>query len=83
MVYLHLKQLRQMLSFGLPHAVSSVCDKHHRHLVSSILVHQVLEALLGSGDWCPTSDQHPIYVEEESKRAGALRRELEQRQVVY
>lgn len=83
MVYLHLQQLRQMLSFGVPHAVPSVRDKHHRHLVSSVLVHQVLEALLGGGDRCPTPDQHPVYVEEESKRAGALRRQSEQRQVVY
>lgn len=71
-----------MLSFGLPHAVSSVCDKHHRHFVLPVPVHEVLEALLGCRDGCPAPDQNPIDVKEESKRAGALWRELGQRQVV-
>lgn len=73
--YLHLKQMWQMLSFGLPHTVPSVGDKHHRHLVFPIAVHQVPEALLGCRDQCPAPNQHPVNVKEEPKGAGALRRE--------
>lgn len=69
----------QMLGFGLPHAVPSVGDKHHRHLVFPIAVHQVPEALLGCGDRRPTPHQHPINVEEEPEGVGTLRRELGQR----
>lgn len=61
-----------MFGFGLPHAVPSVGDKHHRHLIFPISVHQVSEALLGCRDWgCPTH-QHPINVKEEPKGVGAL-----------
>lgn len=65
-----------MLSFGLPHAVPSIGDKHHRHLVFPIAVHQVPEALLGSRDRRPAPHQHPINVKEEPERAGVLTRKL-------
>lgn len=61
-----------MLSFGLPHTVPSVGDKHHRHLVFPIAVDQVSEALLGCRDECPAPHQYPIYVKEEPKGVGAL-----------
>lgn len=66
-----------MLSFRLPHAVPSIGDKHHRHLIFPIAVHQVPEALLGCRDRRPASYQNPINVKEEPEGAGgALRREL-------
>lgn len=70
-----------MLCFGLPHAIPSIGDKYHRHLVFPIAVHQVPEDLLGTRDWRPAPHQHPIYVKEEPEGAGALRRELGQREV--
>lgn len=73
--YLHIKQMRQMLSFGLPHAVPSIGDKHHRHLVFPIAVHQVPKALLGCRDRRLAPHQHPIDVKEEPEGVGALRRE--------
>lgn len=63
----------QMLSFGLPHAVPSVGDEHHGHLVSPVAINQVPEALLGLRDGCPAPHQHPIDVEEEPEGLVALR----------
>lgn len=74
--YLHIKQMRQMLSFSLPHAVPGVGDKHHRDLVLPIAVHQVPKALLGCRDGCPAPHQHPIDVKEKPEGVGGLRREL-------
>lgn len=65
-----------MLSFILPHAVSSVGDKHHGHLVLAIAVHQVAETLLGGRDGGSASHQHAIDVKEEPKRVGVLWRDL-------
>lgn len=65
-----------MLSFGLPHAVSSVGDKHHGHLVLPTAVHQVSKTLLGCRDRGSASHQHAIDVKEEPERVGALRRDL-------
>lgn len=64
----------QMLSFGLPHAVPSVGDEHHRHLVSPFAINQVPEALLGLRDGRPAPHQHAINVEEEPEGLVALRR---------
>lgn len=72
-----------MFRFGLPHRVSSVGDKHHGHLVLSIAVHQVPEALLGRRDRRPAPHQHPINVEEEPEGAGTHRGELGQRHVQH
>lgn len=69
-----------MLSFGLPHAVPSIGDKHHRHLVFPVAVDQVPETLLGCRDRCPATDQNPINVKEEPKGVGALRRALGQKE---
>lgn len=76
MVYLNVEHVRQMLSFGLPHAVPSVGDEHHGHLVLPAAVHQVLETLLGGRDGGPASHQHAIDVKEEPERVGVLRRDL-------
>lgn len=75
-IYLHIEHVRQMLSFGLPHAVSSVGDKHHGHLVLPTAVHQVSKTLLGCRDRGSASHQHAIDVKEEPERVGALRRDL-------
>lgn len=71
--------MRQMLSFGLPHAISSIGDKHHGHLVLPTAVHQVPKALLCSGDRSSAPHQHSIDVKQEPKGVGALRRDLGQR----
>lgn len=75
-IYLHIEHVRQMLRFGLPHAVSSVGDKHHGHLVLPIAVHQASETLLGGRNRGSASHQHAIDVKEEPKGVGALRRDL-------
>lgn len=77
--YLHIEHMRQMLSFGLPHAVSSIGDKHHRHFVLPIVVHQVPKALLCSRDRGSAPYQHSIDVKQEPKGVGALRRDLDQK----
>lgn len=64
--------MRQMLSFGLPHAVPSIGDKHHRHLEFPIAVHQVPKELLGCRDRRLAPHQHPIDVKEEPEGVGAL-----------
>lgn len=69
-----------MLSFGLPHAIPSIGDKHHRYLVFPITVHQVSKTLLGCRDGRAAPNQHPIDVKEEAKGVGALRRQREQYQ---
>lgn len=61
-----------MLSFGLPHAVPSIGDKHHGDLVLAVAVHQVSKTLLGCRDGCAAPNQHPINVKEEAKGVGAL-----------
>lgn len=77
--YLHIQHVRQVLSFGLPHAVPSVGDKHHGHLVLPVVVHQLPETLLGGRDGGSASHQHAIDVKEEPERAVALRRDLDRR----
>lgn len=74
--YLDVEHVRQMLRLGLPHAVPSVGDKHHGHLVLPVAAHQVSETLLGGGDGGSASHQHPIDVKEEPKRVGVLRGDL-------
>lgn len=81
-LYLHIQQLGQVLSFGLPHAVPSVGDEHHRHLVFPLAVHQAPEALLGRGDQRPAPNQHPIDVEKEPEGAATLRRPLGHRELI-
>lgn len=68
-----------MLSLGLPHAVPSVGDKNHGHLVLPFAVHQVAETLPGGGDWGSASNQHAVDVKEEPKRVGVLRGDLDHR----
>ena len=69
-----------MLSFGLPHAVPSIGDKHHRDLIFPITVHQVSKTRLGCRDGRAAPNQHPVNVKKEAKGVGALR-ERERRKV--
>lgn len=60
----HSQDVRELVCFSVSLAVPCVCDKNNRHHKLSLRVHQLLEGPFRRRDWHPSSDEHPIDVEQ-------------------